>query len=215
MTLVAGFDVHRTQITFDALNRETGELDRGRIHATPAAVRKWVGRFPGEEIHVAVEACTGWLFRLRGAPRGGRHPAPRRAGRRRAPGAARSVRGERRTQLLELLQAEPGLRPSEAAQRMAVNPAQVHSIARRREEDGASSGETARSIRAVPRSPSGSRLIRTAGLAQCVGLGIGKCESHRSPKPAPAEAPPDTAQAPGPLEGRRRAADLSSAGAVA
>src|SRR5438093_7973658 len=62
MTIVAGFDVHRTQITFDALDQETGELHRGRIPATPEAVREWVQRFPGRELHVAVEACTGWLF---------------------------------------------------------------------------------------------------------------------------------------------------------
>jgi transposase len=62
MTIVAGFDVHRAQITFDALKRETGEVHTGRIAATPEAVRRWVGRFPGERIHVAVEACTGWLF---------------------------------------------------------------------------------------------------------------------------------------------------------
>jgi hypothetical protein len=35
MAIVAGFDVHRAQITFDALNQETGEVhvvrcDRGR-----------------------------------------------------------------------------------------------------------------------------------------------------------------------------------------
>jgi transposase len=62
MTIVAGFDVHRAQITFDALDRETGEVHRGRIAATPEAVRRWVGRFPGREVHVAVEAGTGWLF---------------------------------------------------------------------------------------------------------------------------------------------------------
>jgi hypothetical protein len=62
MTIVAGFDVHRAQITFDALDQETGELHRGRIAATPEAVRDWVGRFPEREVHVAVEACTGWLF---------------------------------------------------------------------------------------------------------------------------------------------------------
>jgi len=38
MAIVAGFDVHRAQITFDALNRETGELERGRMSATPEAV---------------------------------------------------------------------------------------------------------------------------------------------------------------------------------
>jgi transposase len=62
MAIVAGFDVHRAQITFDALDRESGEVHRGRIAATPEAVRRWVGRFPGREVDVAVEAATGWLF---------------------------------------------------------------------------------------------------------------------------------------------------------
>jgi transposase len=62
MAIVAGFDVHRTQITFDALDTETGELSRGRIDSTPAAVRAWVDRFCGRRVGVAVEACTGWLF---------------------------------------------------------------------------------------------------------------------------------------------------------
>jgi transposase len=62
MAIVAGFDVHRAQITFDALNQGTGEVERGRIRATPEAVREWVARFPGAEVQVAVEACTGWLF---------------------------------------------------------------------------------------------------------------------------------------------------------
>ena len=62
MAIVAGFDVHRAQITFDALNNETGEVHRGRIRATPDAVGEWVGRFAVERMDVAVEACTGWLF---------------------------------------------------------------------------------------------------------------------------------------------------------
>jgi transposase len=62
MAIVAGFDVHRAQITFDALDRQSGEVDRGRIPATPEAVEKWVARFPGQQVDVAVEACTGWLF---------------------------------------------------------------------------------------------------------------------------------------------------------
>ncbi|MBA3261828.1 MAG: IS110 family transposase [Thermoleophilaceae bacterium] len=62
MTIVAGFDVHRAQITFDALNQDTGEVKRGRVGATPEAVREWAGRFGGEQVHVAVEAGTGWLF---------------------------------------------------------------------------------------------------------------------------------------------------------
>jgi transposase len=62
MTVFAGFDVHRAQITFDALDTETDEITRGRIDSTRPAVERWVGRFPGREVHVAVEACTGWLF---------------------------------------------------------------------------------------------------------------------------------------------------------
>jgi len=60
--VVAGFDVHRSQITFDALDQESGELSRGRIASTPEAVKQWAERFPGREIHIAVEACTGWYF---------------------------------------------------------------------------------------------------------------------------------------------------------
>src|ERR687892_750517 len=62
MAIVAGFDVHRAQITFDALDTDTGEVHRGRIAADPESVRGWVGRFVGRRVDVAVEACTGWLF---------------------------------------------------------------------------------------------------------------------------------------------------------
>src|SRR3954462_9056019 len=62
MAIVAGLDVHRAQITFDASDTDSGEVMRGRIAATPAAVSQWAGRFGGREMHVAVEACTGWLF---------------------------------------------------------------------------------------------------------------------------------------------------------
>jgi transposase len=62
MAIVAGFDVHRAQITFDALDTETGEVRRGRIPADPDSVRGWVGRCVGQRVDVAVEACTGWLF---------------------------------------------------------------------------------------------------------------------------------------------------------
>jgi hypothetical protein len=60
--MAAGFDVHRAQITVDALDTNLGEVIRGRIDATPAAVARWSERFDGREIHVAVEACTGWPF---------------------------------------------------------------------------------------------------------------------------------------------------------
>jgi transposase len=70
----AGFDIHRAQITFDALDTETGEVLTGRIPATPGAVVEWVGRFPGREVHVALEACTGWFFVARALERAGAVP---------------------------------------------------------------------------------------------------------------------------------------------
>jgi transposase len=69
--VVAGFDVHRSQITFDALDTETGEIATGRISATPEAVEKWTERFSGREVHVALEACTGWYFVVRALERVG------------------------------------------------------------------------------------------------------------------------------------------------
>jgi hypothetical protein len=65
--------VHRRQITFDALDRETGEVTVGRMESTPAAVERWVGRFGGREVHVALEACTGWLFVCDALRRAGAH----------------------------------------------------------------------------------------------------------------------------------------------
>jgi transposase len=92
MAIVAGFDVHRDQITFDALDTETGELKRGRIASTRDAVRAWVVRFAGRQVEVAVEACTGWLFVCQALADAGAVPhladpaevAVRRGGKRRA-----------------------------------------------------------------------------------------------------------------------------------
>ena len=69
--IIAGLDVHLRQITFDCLDLHTGEICRGRIASTPAAVEEWVARFPGREVHVAMEACTGWLFVARAVQRMG------------------------------------------------------------------------------------------------------------------------------------------------
>ena len=69
--IVAGFDVHRRQITVDALDTATGEVSRGQIESTPAAVEGWAAGFAGRVVHVAVEACTGWLFVCRALERCG------------------------------------------------------------------------------------------------------------------------------------------------
>src|SRR4051794_26351190 len=62
MAILAGFDVHRAQITFDALDTETGEVLRGRFRSDRDAVSEWMAQFAGEHVEVALEACTGWLF---------------------------------------------------------------------------------------------------------------------------------------------------------
>src|SRR4051794_41863129 len=58
-----GLDQHRAQITADWLNTETGEVSRARL--TPAhrdGVRRFLGRFAGQRLEVALEATTGWRF---------------------------------------------------------------------------------------------------------------------------------------------------------
>src|SRR3954447_18175623 len=72
--VTAGFDVHRAQITFDAVDHETGELTSGRIEATPQAVIDWVERFPDREVDVALEACAGWYFVARSLQAAGATP---------------------------------------------------------------------------------------------------------------------------------------------
>ena len=69
--IIAGLDVHLRQITFDCLDSMTGEVTRGRIAATSAAVEEWVAQFPGRDVHAAMEACTGWLFVARALERAG------------------------------------------------------------------------------------------------------------------------------------------------
>ena len=63
MTIVVGLDVHREQITFDALDTDTGEVRRGRIRpAHREGLRRFLGQFDGAELEAALEATTGWRF---------------------------------------------------------------------------------------------------------------------------------------------------------
>jgi transposase len=58
-----GLDQHRAQITADWLDTETGEVKRGRVApADRAGVRRFLERFGGRELEVALEATTGWRF---------------------------------------------------------------------------------------------------------------------------------------------------------
>jgi transposase len=63
MSIIGGLDVHRAQITFDWVDRDSGEARRGRIvPATRAALRAWLDGLPGRQGGLAVEGCTGWRF---------------------------------------------------------------------------------------------------------------------------------------------------------
>ena len=63
MTIVMGVDQHRAQITVEWIDTETGEIARSRVapaHREP--VRRFLARFEGRELEVALEATTGWRF---------------------------------------------------------------------------------------------------------------------------------------------------------
>ena len=63
MTILMGADQHRAQITTDWVDTATGEVSRARV--TPAdrlGVRRFLERFDGQELEVALEATTGWRF---------------------------------------------------------------------------------------------------------------------------------------------------------
>jgi transposase len=63
MRIVVALDVHRRQITYKTLDRELGEVTRGRVvPATRTAVREWLERFAGREAEFALEGTTGWRF---------------------------------------------------------------------------------------------------------------------------------------------------------
>src|SRR5829696_9135921 len=109
----------------DLLHRTTEEI-RARLKELEPLVRE----------HERLQAA---LTALEGSGSEKRLPRLGRAGRGRGRGpstSGRAGRGERRQQLLEVLSAQPGLRPSEAA-KMGINPAQLHALVRRLEEEGA------------------------------------------------------------------------------
>jgi transposase len=68
MSMVGGLDLHRAQITFDALVLETGESWRGRLWSPDRSrFRRWLTEelAPGAgegTVELAVEGCTGWRF---------------------------------------------------------------------------------------------------------------------------------------------------------
>jgi transposase len=63
VSIVMGLDQHLGQISAEWIDTITGELSRARIApADRAGVRKFLARFRGEALEVALEATTGWRF---------------------------------------------------------------------------------------------------------------------------------------------------------
>ena len=68
MSMVCGLDLHRQQITFDALDTESGEVWRGRVwQPDRERFRRWLcrdvaRRADGQPVAMAVEGCTGWRY---------------------------------------------------------------------------------------------------------------------------------------------------------
>lgn len=68
MSMVCGLDLHRQQITFDALETESGEVWRGRVwQPDRQRFRRWLSRdvarrADGQPVAMAVEGCTGWRY---------------------------------------------------------------------------------------------------------------------------------------------------------
>lgn len=68
MSMLCGLDLHRGQITYDALVPETGEIWRGRIWSPDRArLRRWLesevtARAGDGPVDISVEGCTGWRY---------------------------------------------------------------------------------------------------------------------------------------------------------
>src|SRR3954453_6645842 len=68
MTMVCGLDLHRRQITFDAMHVESGEAWTGRVwQPDRERFRRWLRddvteRAHGGAVSIAVEGCTGWRY---------------------------------------------------------------------------------------------------------------------------------------------------------
>jgi transposase len=68
MSMVCGLDLHREQITFDAMETESGQVWRGRVwQPDRERFRRWLhddvaSRANGGPVALAVEGCTGWRY---------------------------------------------------------------------------------------------------------------------------------------------------------
>jgi len=63
MSIVGGLDIHRSQITFDYLDTQSGEARCGQVRpADREHLREWLARFAGRDGDLVMEGCTGWRY---------------------------------------------------------------------------------------------------------------------------------------------------------
>lgn len=63
MAIIGGLDVHRSQITYDWIDPDSGQRQRGQLApAHRAHLRVWLAQFAGQRAAFAVEGCTGWRY---------------------------------------------------------------------------------------------------------------------------------------------------------
>jgi transposase len=63
MTIIGGLDVHRSQITYDWVDTDSGQCQRGQLApAHREHLRAWLGQFAGRQATFALEGCTGWRY---------------------------------------------------------------------------------------------------------------------------------------------------------
>jgi transposase len=61
--IIGGLDVHRSQITYDWIDTDTGQRRRGQLApATREHLRAWLGQFADQQAAFALEGCTGGRY---------------------------------------------------------------------------------------------------------------------------------------------------------
>jgi transposase len=75
MAIIGGLDVHRSQITYDWVDTQSGQRQRGQLApAHREHLRGWLEQFQGRSAAFALEGCTGWRYVVEELQRAGIEP---------------------------------------------------------------------------------------------------------------------------------------------
>src|SRR4051794_10149432 len=123
VTVFVGLDVHRAQITFDALDVDSGELQTGRVQpANRDTFRRFLARLDGQPLVAAVEAMTGWRLHRGGADACGGGGPSRRAGRDERQARAQASREDRSARRAPVARAAAGPSVAGGVDRAGAHP---------------------------------------------------------------------------------------------